>query len=120
MSAGITRIHGTASAGTFTGGYQIRWFKIAGTGFDTSYGTVNSNYEKAIRGVETVATVVVAGVPAAGGFIVGLDGATTFGRDDATGYAADGSTTAIDTAVTDFTGISTTVTEVAITGVTFA
>ncbi|MEI6420636.1 MAG: hypothetical protein WCP55_00335 [Lentisphaerota bacterium] len=99
MSAGITRIHGTAQAQTLHGGYQLRWFEFAG---DASNVAVDGVFETAVRKIETIATVVVLGIPTAAGFMVGLDGGSVAGRGDNTGYAAD--STALDlSALTGFT-----------------
>lgn len=117
MSAGITRIHGSALPGTFTGGYQLRFFKFAGDFSDTSVGGV---FEKAVRGVEKIATVVVLGTPSASGFIVGVDGGSLYGRGDATGYAADSAVADLDAAVYASSGTNPTTTEVTITGIAFA
>ena len=94
MAYGITRVNGSAQAGTLHGGYQLEFFKIEhntvnfGVGYTTATNTsvVDSNYEKAIRAIETVATVVVVGAPTAAGFVVGIDDGSYFGRGDATGY----------------------------------
>lgn len=122
MSAGITRIHGTAIPQTLTGGYQLAWYSIAGTGFDTNYATVNSNFEKAVRAIETVATVVILGTPGSAGFMVGIDAASFAGRGDSSGYGLTGvsDVDTLDAAITASTGISTTVTVKTITGTTFA
>ena len=119
MSAGITRIHGGASAGTFHGGYQLKWYSVADTGYDTTPGAVDSKFEKAVRAIENVATIVVLGTPTSSGFIVGVDAATFVGRGDNTGYAADNGATILDDAITAVNDACT-VTEVAISGLTFA
>jgi hypothetical protein len=126
---GIARVagHGGVAAGTFHGGYQLRWFSVAGTGFDSATLTDSymNNFEAAVRAIESVATVVVLGTVGSSGFIVGIDSASYRGRGDNTGYAADGdgttgSVAVLDTIVTNATkningngsgGISTTVTE---------
>jgi len=126
---GITRIHGAAIPQVLTGGYQIRWFKAATAGFfqdaaGTSYATADaepgSKFETAVRAIQSVATIVVLGTPTSGGFIVGVDAATFFGRDDETGYAADTALDTIDALLTTALGGAVTTTEVSITGATFA
>ena len=117
MSAGITRIHGSAVPQTLHGGYQLRWFKFVG---DFSDITVGGVFEKAVRGVEKIATVVVLGTPSAGGFIVGVDGGSLYGRGDSTGYAADSAVADLGAAVYASSGTNPTTTEVVITGVAFA
>lgn len=111
---GITRVNGTAQPGTFHGGYQLKWYLIAddSINYSTGYTAVGSNFELAVRGIETLATVVVLGVPGSGGFIVGVDDATFFGRGDSTGYTETASTAAADlaAAVKAATGSSGTVT----------
>jgi hypothetical protein len=111
--AGITRLNGTAVAESFYG-YQPRWFKIAGTGFDTNVGTVGCNFEKAVRAIENYASIVQLGTVGTGGFVVAVDGTTFDGYNSATSAvtAAD----ALDAIVTAATSISTTVTEVYIGG----
>jgi hypothetical protein len=73
--AGITRLNGSAQAGAFYG-YQPRWFEVADTGYDTTPGIVESNYEKAVRAIESIATIVILGYPGTGGFMVAVDGNT--------------------------------------------
>ena len=119
MSAGITRINGGASAGTFHGGYQLKWFSVADTGYAVTPGGVNSKFEKAVRAIENVATIVVLGTPTNDGFMVGVDAATFTGRGDNTGYAADNGFTILDDAITAVNDACV-VTEVAISGLTFA
>ena len=135
MAAGITRIHGSAIPGSFQGGYQPRFFKIvdSATNYATGAGAVvaanaiaytepSSVFELAVRGVETVATVVTLGIPAAAGFIVAVDGGDFYGRDDHTGYAADTSAAALTAAIVAATSAAATVTvtEVTLTGIAFA
>jgi hypothetical protein len=128
MSAGITRINGTAQAGTFHGGYQLRWFKFAGAGFYTDGETGYTNYvadsvfEQAVRGIETVATVVVLGTPTSAGFTVGIDGGSFAGRGDYSGYGDAGVTAlaTLDAAVQAASGVNPTTTEIYLTGVSLA
>jgi len=116
MSYGLTRIHGGTVPGVFHGGYQLRWFKIADTGYDSTPSGVESKFERAVRIIESVATVVVLGEPTSSGFVVGVDAASYDGRQ------VDGSEIAaaalLDTLIT--AGIdSVTVTEATLTGLTF-
>lgn len=76
---GITRLNGGAVAESFYG-YQPRWFEVADTGFDTTPGAVDSKFEKAVRAIESVATIVQLGTPGTGGFMVAVDGNTFDGR----------------------------------------
>jgi len=75
MATGITRLNGSAQAGAFYG-YQPRWFEVADTGYDTTPGAVDSNFEKAVRAIESIATIVILGTPGTGGFMVAVDGNT--------------------------------------------
>jgi hypothetical protein len=108
MAYGITRVNGGAlptteaqarTQGTFHGGYQIRWFEVADTGYDTTPGIVDSNFEKAVRAIQNLATIVVLGVPGSAGFIVGVDGGSYYGRGDNTGYAANESAADLEAAI---------------------
>lgn len=117
--ADLTRVHGSGaatgagSAGTFNeihSGGNINFYQIAGTAIHTSYDDVNSNWEKAVKAMSGFGTVVVLGVPASNVAIVGLEGAPT----DAT------TLTAMGTATTAASGISCTVTSVAISAAAFA
>lgn len=119
MSAGITRIHGGTSAGTFHGGYQLKFFSVSDTGYDSTPGGVDSKFEKAVRAIEKVATVVILGTPTSSGFIVGVDGGSFYGRGDATGYAATTAAADLEAAI-EAVNDGCTVTEVAISGLTFA
>jgi hypothetical protein len=119
---GITRIHGTGQPGTFHGGYQLAFFTVESTltNFATSYTVTNSNFEKAVKGIEAVATVVVLGTPTAAGFTVGIDGGSYYGRGDTTGFV-DNSVTTLQTAINSvLTTTNATVASVAIAGKTFA
>ena len=113
MSAGITRLHGYAVSESFYG-FQPRWFKIAAAGFDSSPDAANSNFEKAVRGIESIATIVQLGVVGTGGFLVAVDG-NTFDGYTSVSYTHLRAH-ALDAVVTAATGISTTVTEVYLGG----
>ena len=117
---GITRTHGGAIPGAFYGGYQPSFFTVAGSGLNTNYAATSSTYELAVRGIESVATVVVLGTPTAAGFVVAVDGGSFAGRGDNTGYAADNSTSTLVAAILAATGVTTTVTSVALSGLGFA
>jgi hypothetical protein len=121
MSAGITRIHGTAltgtsntqnvtgSQGSFLSGYQQRFFDI------TANYTSSSNLEAAILKIQTVASVTFIGVPSSTHTIIGVDAASFTGRGDYTGYGAEGNN-AEDTLASL---LSATVNEVIISGNAF-
>ena len=121
MAYGITRVHGTALPGTFHGGYQLEWYKVehSSVNFATNYTTVNSDFEKAVRAIENVATVVVLGTPTAAGFVVGIDDGSYFGRGDNTG-AVDNSVATLKSAVEAAVGTTATVTALTLSGVGLA
>lgn len=121
MSAGITRVHGAALPGTFHGGYQLEWYKVvhSSVNFATDYDTPNSNFEKAVRAIENVATVVVLGTPTSAGFVVGLDDGSYFGRGDNTGFV-DNSVATLKSAVEAAVGTTATVTALTLTGIGLA
>lgn len=82
--AGITKVHGGVVAPvTLHGGYQMSFYKIAdsASGFtaDTLVNgkiTVEGGFAKAIRLIQTVASIVYIGTRADGQFVVAVDGAT--------------------------------------------
>lgn len=121
MPAGITRVNGTAQPGTFHGGYQLEWYKVEhnSVNFATNYNTPNSNFEKAVRAIENVATVVVLGTPTSAGFVVGIDDASYFGRGDATGFV-DNSVATLKSAIEAAVGTTATVTGLTLSGVGLA
>ena len=122
MTIGILRIHGTAIPETLTGGYQLAWFQVASTttDFSASLGTVGGAFEGAVRAIEKDATIVVLGTPTSAGFVVGIDAATAWGRDDHTGYAGYAAAADLQAAVRDFTGVANaSVTSVVLSGTGF-
>ena len=121
MAYGITRVHGGALPGTFHGGYQLEWYKIehATVNFATSYASPESNFEKAVRAIENVATVVVLGVPTSAGFVVGIDDGSYFGRGDNTG-ASDTSVATLKAAIEAAVPTTATVTALTLSGVGLA
>ena len=80
--AGISRVNGGVVAETLTGGYQTQYFTVTGSSVATAdtggAGTAitEGTFTKAIRAIQTVATIVYIGPRADGGFVVGVDGAT--------------------------------------------
>lgn len=121
MAYGITRIHGGAVPGTFHGGYQLEWYKVEhnSVNFATNYANVDSNFEKAVRAIENVATVVVLGVPTSAGFVVGIDDGSYFGRGDNTGFV-DNSVATLKAAIEAAVGTTATVTALTLSGVGLA
>ena len=81
--AGIDRVHGSVVApATLHGGYPMTFLKLVAANVgtaDTGGGTtaiVEGNFTKAIRAIQTVATVVYVGTRADGQFVVAVDGST--------------------------------------------
>jgi hypothetical protein len=81
--AGIDRVHGSVvNPATLHGGYPMLFLKVTAANVgtaDTGGGTtaiVEGNYTKAIRAIQTIATVVYLGQRADGQFVVVVDGST--------------------------------------------
>ena len=115
--AGISRVHGGVVAETLTGGYQTQYFTVTGSNVATAdaggAGTAitEGTFTKAIRAIQTVATIVYIGPRADGGFVVGLDGATA--QPTGPAYDTDSTPTVAERlkAVVDTgTGVTSTVT----------
>lgn len=117
--AGINRVHGHIVApATLHGGYTLAFFKVAGTNVGTADSPAADdgtpitlgNFSKAIRGIQTIATIVYIGARANNQFVVGIDepSASRFvSANSDTDLAA-----AIDAVVTAATSVATTVTDV--------
>jgi len=117
--AGINRVHGHIVApATLHGGYTLAFFKVAGTNVGTADSPASDdgtpitlgNFSKAIRGIQTIATIVYIGARANNQFVVGIDepSASRFvSANSDTDLAA-----AIDAVVTAATSVATTVTDV--------
>jgi hypothetical protein len=80
---GISRIHGGVTAEFLLSGYQQTFLKITGTNVGTAdsvNGTTGAitdgNLSKAIRAIQTIATISYIGPRHNDGFIVLVDGAT--------------------------------------------
>jgi hypothetical protein len=104
----FTRVNGTAQPGAFYG-LQPRFFNVALTGVHTGYTAVDSTFEKVVRGISTVASIVVLGTPASGNVVVAID--NSFG-----GRGSDSATATLAAAIDAATGGSSTVTEVVLSG----
>jgi hypothetical protein len=109
MALGQLRVNGTTQAGSFYG-YQPTFLLITGTNVGTAdtqpgggVAITEGNFTKAIRAIQTVASIVVIGARENNGFLVGVDGATASDNGE-TNLA-----TRIDTVVTAATGVATTV-----------
>lgn len=104
----FTRVNGTAQPGALYG-LQPRFFNVALSGVHTGYTAVESTYEKAVRGISAVASIVILGTPASGNFVVAVD--NSFG-----GRGNDSAEDTLAAAIDAATGGSSTVTEVALSG----
>lgn len=104
----FTRVNGTAQPGAFYG-LQPRFFNVALTGIHTGYTAVESTFEKAVRGINSVASIVVLGTPASGNVVVAVD--NSFG-----GRGTDSATDTLAAAIDAATGGTSTVTEVSLVG----
>ena len=104
----FTRVNGTAQPGAQYG-LQPRFFNVALSGVHTGYTAVDSAFEKAVRGINSVASIVILGTPASGNFVVVVD--DSFG-----GRGSDSATATLAAAIDAATGGSSTVTEVALSG----
>jgi uncharacterized protein (DUF697 family) len=79
--AGISRISGGVVAGTLTGGYQMAFLKVtdSGNGFTadsqdaTTKVITEGGFQKAIRNIQTVASIVYIGTRANGQFVIAVD-----------------------------------------------
>jgi hypothetical protein len=123
--AGISRVNGYAQAGGFYG-YTPAFYLVTGT----NVGTANSpatpdgtaitegNFDKAIRAIERISSIVFVGPRSNNGFLVGIDAPT------ANAYVSANTDTdvaaAIDAVVTAATSVSTTVAAKTLTLADFA
>ena len=114
---GITRVNGRALPESFFG-MQPQFYKIAAADVSFTATTVGSNFELAVRAIETVASVTVLGIPGAAGFIVGVDG-NTFGGRKVNSVDISATATLVTAIQTFTTSTATTVTPMSISGVTF-
>lgn len=111
--ATVTRVNGTAIPGSFYG-LQPRIFTVAVAGVHTGYTAVDSLFEKCVRGVNAVASIVTLGTPNSGAFTVIVD--NSFG-----GRGALTAEATLKAAIEAANGsVTATVTEVALVGVTLA
>jgi len=108
---GITKVHGSTTAGSFYGGYQPLFLLVSGTNVGTadtvsSAGliTAEGNFSKAVRAIQQLASIVIIGTRSDNGFLVAVDGATASNNNEAD------VATRVDTVVTAATGVATTVT----------
>ena len=69
----VTRVNGGA-APVVTTGRALSMYTVGLTGVHTGYASVDSDFEKLVRAIETVATVEILGTPAADAFRVAISG----------------------------------------------
>jgi len=81
--AGISRIHGSVTSEFMIGGYQQTFLKITGTNVGTAdsvdattLAITDGNLSKAIRAIQTIATISWIGPRHNDGFVILVDGAT--------------------------------------------
>lgn len=107
--AQVNRVHGTAQAGAFYG-LQPRYFTITQNGaFVAGERGTEGKFEKAVRGVNTVASIVILGAPSDNAFTVVVD--DSFG-----GRGSDDAAATLKAAVEGQIGGTVTVAEVALVG----
>jgi hypothetical protein len=111
--AGISRVNGNAAAGAFFG-YTPAFYLVTGTNVGTASsvdGTTGAitdgNFEKSIRAIERISSIVFIGPRGNNGFVVGIDAPT------ANAYVSANTDSdvaaAIDAVVTAATSVTTTV-----------
>lgn len=112
---GIARKNGTAAAGAFYG-LQPLAIKVtdSGNNFTVSTGggatpIVEGGYEKMVRAIETLGSVVILGTQADGAFCAVVDGATFNAGGDTTNTGAYGILKTLATAVADEIGSAGTI-----------
>ena len=104
--AEVTRYHGAVAADQFQG-RALTYVKISGTGIGSSYGSVNSAFEKGIRALEGFMVVTIIFTPAANVAVVAVENAPS----DFTDAAA---------AVSASSGVSCTLAATVLTGTTWS
>lgn len=116
--SGISRVNGNAAAGAFYG-YSATVLKIAGTNIGTAStggGTTaitEGNFEKSIRALQTIASIVYIGTRADDQFVVIVDAPTA--QPTGPAYNTDATPTVTERvkAVLDAaTGVTTTITDI--------
>ena len=111
----VANSHAAQTTGDNAGAYQehhsggnINWFRVTLTGIETSYNTADSNWEKTLKAMAGFGTIVHAGLPASNDAMFGLEGCPT------------DQTAAMATAVDAATGGSSTITNLNMSGDTWA
>lgn len=71
----LTRTNGGA-APVVTTGRELSMFTVTMSGVHTSYGAVDSDFEKIVRAIETVGTIEILGTPSSNAFRVAISGSS--------------------------------------------
>jgi hypothetical protein len=79
MTQGVVRVNGGIVAPAYTTGRTLRGITLGVSGIHTGYGAVDSDLEKIIRAISTVATVELIGTPASNKANVFISGNDTIG-----------------------------------------
>lgn len=72
--ASLSRVHGAVSADQFQG-RALTYIKMSGTGIGTGYGSIDSNFEKAVRALEGFVVVTIIFAPAANVAVLAVENA---------------------------------------------
>lgn len=72
--ASLSRVHGAVSADQFQG-RALTYVKLSGTGIGTGYGSIDSNFEKAVRALEGFVVVTIIFTPAANVAVLAVENA---------------------------------------------
>lgn len=72
--ASLSRVHGAVAADQFQG-RELTYIKISGTGIGTGYGSIDSNFEKAVRALQGFAVVTIIHIPSANVGVVAVENA---------------------------------------------
>lgn len=110
--AEVTRTNGTTIPGAFYG-LTPQFYTVALTGVHTGYTLVDSAFEKAVRGINSVASIVILGTPASGAFVVAVD-------DSFQGRGTDTAIATLKAAIDNATAGTSTVAAVALVGAALA
>lgn len=83
----VTRTHGTIIADQFQG-RNLTYVKISGTGIGTSYNSVGSNFELAIRALEGFMAITIIFIPSANVAVIAAENAPSDFTDATTAVNA--------------------------------
>jgi hypothetical protein len=85
--ASLSRVHGSVAADQFQG-RALTYVKLSGTGIGTGYGSIDSNFEKAIRAIEGFMYVTIIFTPAANVAVLAVENAPSDYTDATTAVNA--------------------------------